>query len=431
MATLDYVRIYDHYWSRPDRWGGHSFKDPEWLANQVLTICHQGSILDVGCGMGLLVRTLLARGIDAYAIDVAPAVIDEGNRLTPGRYQQGSILDIPYPDDSFDSVISIDVLEHLAPEDVPRAIAELFRVTRRHAFIRLGTQPDIDKTWHLTLEPRSWWDKLFLAAGFRKHPLSQLVTGYDPLEDEHAWEIDFALEKIPAQARAAYPLDTLQQQRNLHMDMLRESGRRSDAHIARYTLARQYVHPDHTVLDAACGLGYGSAILAANTAAQCVIGIDNSPDAIEYADANFSTAYPATNFRYGDLTQPTSLVDRDIDLAVSFETLEHLHDPEPFLAQLAQTIRPGGQAIFSVPNDWTNESGQDPSPYHFRAYDWPKFYQQLSRHFIVEKAYAQIAGGAMKLTDQPRSLHEIPVTESQTAEAEWWIAIARKKGDQP
>ena len=249
------------------------------------------------------------------------------------------------------------------------------------------------------------------------------------MENEHAWEIDFALEKVPPDALAAYPLTALAEQRNLHMDMLRESGRRSDAHIARYTLARQLVKPGDIVLDIACGLGYGSTILAAETGAQRVIGIDNSPYAIDYADANFGAGYPATDFRLGDVMELGSLADNSIDVAVSFETLEHLPDPEAFLVQLARLIRPGGRAAFSVPNDWTDESGKDPNPYHFHAYDWHRFHEQINRHFVMEKAYAQIAGGAMKLTDHPRRLREVPVSDTQTEPAEWWLATARKKAD--
>jgi len=46
------------------------------------------------------------------------------------------------------------------------------------------------------------------------------------------------------------------------MDMTREVGPRADAHTVRYSLAAQWVRAGDTVLDCACGLGYGSAILA-------------------------------------------------------------------------------------------------------------------------------------------------------------------------
>jgi methylase of polypeptide subunit release factors len=67
------------------------------------------------------------------------------------------------------------------------------------------------------------------------------------------------------------------------MDMLREPGRRADAHIARYVLAASLVRYGDVVLDAACGLGYGSAILASAAPSVRVIGVDNSEYAVNYA----------------------------------------------------------------------------------------------------------------------------------------------------
>jgi len=244
-------------------------------------------MLDVGCGMGLLVETLLNKGADAFGTDIASTVIQERAKSRPDRYQIGSILDLPFEEGAFQTLISTDVLEHLEESDIHRALSELHRVTGRFAFIRLATGPDRDKKWHLTMQRRRWWEQKFFEVGFRKNPLFQIAVPYEMLEKD-GFQITIPLEKMPAQALARYPLQALQAERNLHMDMLRETGRRSDAHIARYTLAREMVKPDDMVLDAACGLGYGTAILAAKTGADCVIGADNSKYAVEYAQHNFA-----------------------------------------------------------------------------------------------------------------------------------------------
>lgn len=426
MSVVDYAEMYSGYWSRPDRWGGHSFKDPGPLCEMILAVCRRGPILDIGCGMGLLVRELIARGVDAYAIDVAANVIDEGNRRAPGRYRLGSVLDIPYEEASFPSIMSVDMLEHLAPEDVPRAISEMFRVVERDAFIRLDTLPDIDKRWHLTMQRRQWWDDRFLGIGFRKHPLYLMVTPYEALENDGAREIDFALEKIPAEALARYPLADLKAERDLHMDMLREGGRRSDAHVLRYTLARDLVRPGDVVVDAACGLGYGSAILAAGTGASRVIGVDNSAYAIEYARLNYSTSYSACEYRCGDVMALDGVADVSVDVVASFETLEHLDDPEGLLGELDRVLKPGGRVMFSVPNDWTDDGGRDPNPFHLQVYTWEKLIGQLRSRFRVTRAFAQIAGGAMKLTDRPRTLREVAVDATPDCEAEWWLVCVEK-----
>jgi 2-polyprenyl-3-methyl-5-hydroxy-6-metoxy-1,4-benzoquinol methylase len=420
----DYAGMYDEYWVRPDRWGSHSFEDADAVVDQVLKL-GGGTMLDVGCGMRALVHTLRRRGIDARGLDVAGCAIEEGNRQAPGCFELGSILDIPYPDDSFDTVICTDVLEHLAEPDVPRALSELYRVTKRSLFATIATRLDRDGIWHLTVHDRTWWEKRLLDVGFRKHPATQQVLGYEAIESE-TLQLTAACQKIPPRVLDQYPLGSLQAERDLHMDMLRESGRRSDAHIARYELAREFVAAGEVVLDVTCGLGYGSAVLCEGTGAARTIGVDNSRFAIEYARVNYG-APAATEFRLGDATDLGFLDEASVDVAVSLETIEHLPRPEAFMAEIKRVLRPGGRVMVSVPNEWTDETGRDPNPHHLHVYDWPRLQTQMDRHFHIDAAFAQVAGGGMKLHDGPRCLRAIdPARPDPVEPAEWWLAVGVK-----
>ncbi len=425
MSPMDYAGAFDNYWSEPGRWGSHALNDTEAVADHILRTCGGGSMLDVGCGMGRLARTLLARGVDVHGVDVASRVIHHLDGIAPGRFHEGSILALPFADASFQTVLCTDTLEHLAEADVPAAIRELHRVARRYAFVVLSTTPDRDGKWHLTVHDRDWWEARFFCAGFRRHPLFQTVCPYETLEHDAA-QITIVLEKIPAEAARTYTLERLQENRILHTDMLRESGRRSDAHVARYMLASTFVRAGDTVLDVACGLGYGSAILAAASPAAQVIGIDSSAYAIDYARANYGALTPELEFDLGDATDLTHLDDVSIDFVASMETLEHLEHPEQFLAEIKRVLRPGGRVALSVPNEWVDETGRDPNPHHLHVYTWDKLRGQLCERFIFERAWSQIAGGAMKLTHGVRQLQEVPVQASQTAEAEWWLVLAMK-----
>ena len=75
-------------------------------------------VLDAGCGEGVLVDEYAARlrisGLDAH--------------YSSARVTAGSLTALPFPDGSFDRALCLDVLEHLAYEDQPRALAELHRV---------------------------------------------------------------------------------------------------------------------------------------------------------------------------------------------------------------------------------------------------------------------------------------------------------------
>ncbi|HWY77341.1 MAG TPA: methyltransferase domain-containing protein, partial [Verrucomicrobiae bacterium] len=428
---MDYQREYTEYWSRPDRWGSHSFNDPELIADQILSICGNGKLLDVGFGMGWLVRTLLKRGIDAHGLDVAEQVVREAEAFAPGHFTQGSILSMPYPTGEFQTAVSTDCLEHIAEEDVPAALLELYRVTRRSVFIQLATTPDRDRRWHLTIRDRAWWESCFFEAGFRKHPLIQTIVPYESLENE-CRQITLAFERIPPTARERHPLAALKAERDLHMDMLRETGRRSDAHIARYTLAGEFVPQEGLVLDAACGLGYGSAILAHSSPGVRVVGIDSSAFAINYGRDHFLRQFPNLEFHDGDVCRLSKIGDGSIATVVSFETIEHLKSPEEFLKEVRRVLRPGGVFIGSVPNMWVDEHGKDPNPWHFHTFDLAKLAALCQQFLSLNSVYGQNAGGGMKLTQAPRQMRQwnLPVTNALD-DAEWWIVSATKEESLP
>jgi len=78
-------------------------------------------ILDVGCGEGVLVEAFRAEGFQIEGLDLNYE--SESVRL-------GSVLDMPYEDGAFDTILLLDVFEHLAYADQPVALAEISRVLR-------------------------------------------------------------------------------------------------------------------------------------------------------------------------------------------------------------------------------------------------------------------------------------------------------------
>lgn len=421
----DYASIYSSYWDDPARWGTCSLRDVEQTAETIMGVCGPGRVLDVGCGMGGLVRALLRLGADAHGLDVASRCVEEGNRRAPGRFVEGSVLSLPFEDGSFETVVCTDVLEHLAADDVARALSEMARVSRRSLVLRIATTADRDGKWHLTVRDRAWWEARCFEAGLRRHPLMLAATPYESLEDE-GWQATIALERIPGGALARWPLGVLAAERDLHMDMLREAGRRSDAHIARYHAACQFVRPGDVVLDAACGLGYGGAVLAAGSPASRVLGLDSSAWAVEYARACYAASGTALarpiEFRCGDAQDLSWLGEASVDVVVSFETLEHLADPGRFLDEVRRVLRPGGRVVVSVPDRWTDQEGRDPNPHHLHVYDWDRLAGEIGSRFILERRMAQVAGGGMRLRGGTRTLREAPL-DRPAPEAEWWLAV--------
>ncbi len=119
------------------------------------------------------------------------------------------------------------------------------------------------------------------------------------------------------------------------------------------------------MLDAACGEGYGSFLLA-RTAAR-VTGIDVAPAAIEHARARY--ARPNLAFAPASVTA-LPLPDASVDVVVSFETVEHLREQDAMIAEFRRVLAPDGVLVISSPNRPVyNEGAAIENHFHVRELD--------------------------------------------------------------
>lgn len=417
---IDYNIKYDKYWTSDIQYEV-STNDLKKLSKLVVETCGYGKVLDIGCGKGNLVAELLKSGVDAFGVDVSNAALKQANGYLHDRLKHGSVLTLPFDDNYFDTIVSVDTLEHLATEDVAAALNEICRVAKKYAFLRIVNEPNHD--WHLTAEDRDWWETKCLEAGFRKHPGYYRVNTYESL-NEAPHQIYILLEKIPSVAINKYSMTELNKQRILHMDMLREVGRRGDAHCIRYHKATEFIRPGDTVLDLACGLGYGSHIIYHNSQAKRVIGMDLSESGIDYAQHNYQLE-GKVEFSLADAQNIENLPDNSVDFITTFETIEHLPEPKKYLAELERVLKPSGRMLICAPNNWADETGEDPNPHHFHVYTWDRLKEECGTHFILEKGFVQTAGGAMKCHHSPRAWHEVSI-DGFDCEAEWIILLCMK-----
>jgi SAM-dependent methyltransferase len=141
-------------------------------------------------------------------------------------------------------------------------------------------------------------------------------------------------------------------------------------HLERYEFAARCLSPG-CVLDIACGVGYGTRLLADHGAGvRAVLGVDRSVAAIDYARVRYGRA--GVEFRVSDAFAFRAA--GGFDSIVSLETLEHLEDPERFLAGLAAMLRPGGMLIASVPTT----PSVDVNPHHRHDFSERGFLRMLA-----------------------------------------------------
>lgn len=216
-----------------------------------------GTHLDVGCATGFLVEALREVQYDAWGSDVSGWAVDHATHGAVGRLRRGDLTRrLPFRSGLFDSVTALETLEHLPPEAIPAAMAELRRVCRGYILASIpsfgprDTGPDgwfqskipddrLDTYYgygpgyegpvpyedllrdvegkpiegHLTIASFSWWRNRFEDAGFVRMPELErsLQDDLERLGLDEAWDL-YAF-RVPGAAQPPIPVRSAQELR--------------------------------------------------------------------------------------------------------------------------------------------------------------------------------------------------------------------------
>lgn len=162
------------YWDgeRQYGYGGYRY-DGRWRPVAERLAAHYGlkpgdRILDIGCGKGYLLYELtqVVPGVVINGLDISDYAVENAKEEARPFLQAGDCRDLPYPDASFDFVISLGVFHNLPVEGVWRALKEMQRVGRSPAkyFMVESFRDEREKAnllyWQLTClsfhSPESW-----------------------------------------------------------------------------------------------------------------------------------------------------------------------------------------------------------------------------------------------------------------------------------
>lgn len=160
-----------------------------------------------------------------------------------------------------------------------------------------------------------------------------------------------------------------------------------ERHVVAYARVAAQVRPTAgrapVVLDAGCGEGYGLRMLAEAGAAR-VIGVDLDAATVAHVAATYVATDPRVEVHRAELLS-LPLADDEVDLTVSFQVIEHLHDIPGYLASLCRVTRPEGRIVIATPNrlTFTPDSDTPVNPFHTREFTARELAAELTAAGLV------------------------------------------------
>lgn len=162
------------YWDGDRRinYGGYRYLEGRWeqvarAMAEHYRLPDNPRILDIGCGKGYFLFDFLKVRPDAeiHGIDISAYAIEHAKEEIRDRLQVGNAINLPWPDDSFDLVVSMTTLHNLHNYDLDRALREMERVGRQHKYLCVESyRTEQEKAnllyWQVTCEafctPEEW-----------------------------------------------------------------------------------------------------------------------------------------------------------------------------------------------------------------------------------------------------------------------------------
>lgn len=171
------------YFDGPRAYGYGGYKyDGRWIPIANAIIDHYGlkagmRVLDIGCAKGFLVKDLLSAcsGLEVFGLDISEYAIRHCEPEVIGRLHLGNAKSLPFPNHSFDLVLSINTLHNLKKEDLITGLKEINRVTKGPSFIQVDAyeteeQKALFEEWVLTAQYHDYpegWLKIFDEVGYK------------------------------------------------------------------------------------------------------------------------------------------------------------------------------------------------------------------------------------------------------------------------
>jgi SAM-dependent methyltransferase len=170
------------YFDGPREFGyGGYYYDGRWIPVARDIVAHFDlkpgmRVLDVGCAKGFLVKDLMivCPGLEVFGLDVSLYALWHCEPEVVGRLHLGTAEQLPFPDRSFDCVLSLNTVHNFPRPRAIKVMQEIERVSAGRAFVQVDSyytpkQKEIFESWVLTAEFYDYpdgWRQLFKEAGY-------------------------------------------------------------------------------------------------------------------------------------------------------------------------------------------------------------------------------------------------------------------------
>ncbi|WP_310391680.1 pseudaminic acid biosynthesis-associated methylase [Hymenobacter sp.] len=166
-------------------------------------LAREARILEVGCNTGMQLMGLQAAGFtNLYGIEIQAYAVEKAREFVRGvNVMQGSGLDLPFKDGFFDLVCTNGVLIHIAPDDLPRMMAEMVRCSSRYIMGYEYYAPETTPIHYRGNEGFAWksnFAQLFLDHFPELRLVKQRLYSYVLEAERGNQDVMYLLEKVPA-----------------------------------------------------------------------------------------------------------------------------------------------------------------------------------------------------------------------------------------
>jgi len=167
--------------ARKHGYGGYNYHPRFWQPvvpdfQKTYGLTSKSSILDIGCAKGFLLHDFrnLIPGIEVQGIDISSYAVENAHPDIKPFVQVADARKLPFPDKSFDLVLSLNTVHNFEGEDLAIALREIERVSRKNSFIvidayRNDEEKELVFNWILTAKTVlhvDEWKTLFNRVGY-------------------------------------------------------------------------------------------------------------------------------------------------------------------------------------------------------------------------------------------------------------------------